>query len=67
MDALIVLNVDLDSTWLNEGINKSWVNILVRHFAHLVTDTYYSFSRSFDWFHGHSWAKGLFESGDGKD
>ena len=25
------------------------------------------FSRSFDWYHGHSWAKGLFDSGDGKD
>lgn len=25
------------------------------------------FSRAFDWFHGHSWAKGLFESADGKD
>lgn len=24
-------------------------------------------SRSFDWFHGHSWAKGVYESGDGKD
>lgn len=21
----------------------------------------------FDWYHGHSWAKGLFESADGKD
>lgn len=57
----------LDPTWLNEGINKAWVNTLVRDFANPVTDAYYPFSRSFDWFHGHSWAKGLFESGDGKD
>jgi endo-1,3(4)-beta-glucanase len=30
-------------------------------------DDLFPFSRSFDWYHGHSWAKGLFESLDGKD
>ena len=30
-------------------------------------DPYFPQFRSFDWFNGHSWAKGLFESGDGKD
>lgn len=30
-------------------------------------DPYCPFSRMFDWYHGHSWAKGLFESADGKD
>ena len=30
-------------------------------------DKYFPVSRAFDWFHGHSWAKGLFESADGKD
>ncbi|CAO2654489.1 Nn.00g112220.m01.CDS01 [Neocucurbitaria sp. VM-36] len=57
----------LDPTWLEEGDNKAWVNTLVRDYANPVNDEYYPFSRSFDWFHGHSWAKGLFESGDGKD
>ena len=57
----------LDPSWLNEGTNKQWVNSLVRDYANPVTDDYFPFSRSFDWFHGHSWAKGLFESGDGKD
>ena len=57
----------LDSSWLEEGSNKAWVNTLVRDFANPVNDAYYPFQRSFDWFHGHSWAKGLFESGDGKD
>lgn len=57
----------LDPGWLEQGINKAWVNTLVRDFANPVNDAYYPFSRSFDWFHGHSWAKGLFESGDGKD
>jgi endo-1,3(4)-beta-glucanase len=31
------------------------------------SDPYFPFSRAFDWFHGHSWAKGVFESWDGKD
>ncbi|KAF3033574.1 hypothetical protein E8E12_004567 [Didymella heteroderae] len=57
----------LDPSWLNEGSNKQWVNTLVRDYANPVTDDYFPFSRAFDWFHGHSWAKGLFESSDGKD
>jgi endo-1,3(4)-beta-glucanase len=57
----------LDGDWLSQGDNKAWVNTLVRDFANPVTDAYFPFQRSFDWFHGHSWAKGLFESGDGKD
>ncbi|KAH7410427.1 endo-1,3(4)-beta-glucanase 1 precursor [Phaeosphaeria sp. MPI-PUGE-AT-0046c] len=57
----------LDPDWLHQGINKAWVNSLARDFANPVTDEYFPFQRSFDWFHGHSWAKGLFESGDGKD
>ncbi|KAF2819593.1 hypothetical protein CC86DRAFT_131951 [Ophiobolus disseminans] len=57
----------LDPEWLDQGINKAWVNSLVRDYANPVTDEYFPFQRSFDWFHGHSWAKGLFESGDGKD
>lgn len=30
-------------------------------------DPFFPLSRAFDWYHGHSWAKGLFESADGKD
>ena len=30
-------------------------------------DHFFSLSRCFDWFHGHSWAKGIFESQDSKD
>jgi endo-1,3(4)-beta-glucanase len=57
----------LDPTWLDQGTNKVWVNSLVRDYANPVNDRDFPFQRSFDWFHGHSWAKGLFESGDGKD
>ncbi|KAK1149325.1 endo-1,3-beta glucanase [Aspergillus melleus] len=56
----------LDPTWL--PANKEWVNVLVRDAGNsAANDAYFPFSRGFDWFHGHSWAKGLFESFDGKD
>ncbi|KAF1845071.1 glycoside hydrolase family 81 protein [Cucurbitaria berberidis CBS 394.84] len=58
----------LDAAWLTQGDNKAWTNMLVKDFAE--SDYHgrdYPFSRSFDWWHGHSWAKGLFESADGKD
>ena len=56
----------LDPSWLPE--NKEWVNMLVRDAGNSVeNDPYFPFSRAFDWYNGHSWAKGLFESFDGKD
>ncbi|KAL9001355.1 MAG: hypothetical protein Q9169_000246 [Polycauliona sp. 2 TL-2023] len=56
----------LDPQWL--VLNKEWVNLLVRDAANPSTsDPYFPFSRAFDWYHGHSWAKGLFESADSKD
>ncbi|KAF2274837.1 endo-1,3(4)-beta-glucanase 1 precursor [Westerdykella ornata] len=58
----------LDPSWLREGTNRAWVDMLVRDFANPSTqDPFFPFQRSFDWFHGHSWAKGLFDSADGKD
>jgi endo-1,3(4)-beta-glucanase len=42
--------------------------MLVRDAANPSTqDPYFPFSRAFDWYHGHSFAKGLFESADSKD
>lgn len=56
----------LDPSWVNP--NKEWVNTLIRDAANSVAnDQSFPFSRGFDWYHGHSWAKGLFESLDGKD
>ncbi|RDW70577.1 uncharacterized protein DSM5745_08088 [Aspergillus mulundensis] len=56
----------LDPSWL--AANRDWVNTLVRDSGNAAfDDPYFPFSRGFDWFHGHSWAKGLFESYDGKD
>jgi len=57
----------LDPDWLVDGTNKVWIDMLVRDFANPSTnDPYYPFSRMFDWYHGHSWAAGVFESGAGK-
>ncbi|PMD46142.1 glycoside hydrolase family 81 protein [Hyaloscypha variabilis F] len=56
----------LDPTWLPANI--AWVNTLVRDIANpSPLDPYFPVSRMFDWYHGHSWAHGLFETGDGKD
>ena len=56
----------LDPTWL--VANKDYVNALVRDVSNPSSlDQWFPVFRSFDWYHGHSWAKGLFESGDGKD
>jgi endo-1,3(4)-beta-glucanase len=58
----------LDPGWLTQGDNKAWTNMLVKDFAESdYNGRDYPFSRSFDWWHGHSWAKGLIESADGKD
>lgn len=56
----------LDSTWL--AANRDWVNTLVRDYANpSAADPYFPVSRMFDWYHGHSFAHGLFESSDGRD
>ncbi|EON99804.1 putative glycoside hydrolase family 81 protein [Phaeoacremonium minimum UCRPA7] len=56
----------LDPSWLSA--NKAYVNTLVRDYANpSAQDKYFPVSRSFDWYHGHSWAHGLFETYDGKD
>jgi endo-1,3(4)-beta-glucanase len=56
----------LDPTWL--ASNKDYVNTMVRDVANPSSlDQYFPVFRSFDWYNGHSWAHGLFESADGKD
>lgn len=57
---------DLGGNWAET--NKDWVNSLVRDVANPSRDdAYFPVFRSFDWFAGHSWAAGLFASGDGKN
>ncbi|CAN8097961.1 unnamed protein product [Discula destructiva] len=56
----------LDAAWL--AANKPWVDALVRDYANpSAQDTWFPVSRMFDWYHGHSFAHGLFESADGRD
>lgn len=55
----------MDSAWLTA--NKAYVNHLVRDVANpSSSDQWYPQWRSFDWYHGHSWATGLFDQLDGK-
>lgn len=54
------------TTWINE--NKEYINTLVRDACNpSALDTNFPTWRAFDWFHGHSWAKGVTDSWDGKD
>ncbi|KAG8531003.1 uncharacterized protein KY384_004360 [Bacidia gigantensis] len=56
----------LDPGWASS--NALWVNTLIRDVASPSSnDPQFPFSRMFDWYHGHSFAKGLFESADSKD
>lgn len=58
----------LEPAWLENSTNVDWVNMLVRDYAGSdLNDPYFPFSRNFDWYHGHSWAAGLFDSFDGKN
>ncbi|KAK7992786.1 glycosyl hydrolase family 81 [Apiospora saccharicola] len=57
----------LDPTWLTKA-NVDYVNTLVRDVANPSSaDKYFPVYRNFDWYHGHSWAHGLYETLDGKD
>lgn len=56
----------LDPGWLTHA-NVDWVNTLVRDIANpSICDKYFPVFRNFDWYHGHSWAHGLYETLDGK-
>ncbi|KAL2213280.1 glycoside hydrolase family 81 protein [Sarocladium strictum] len=56
----------LDRNWISA--NRDYVNMLVRDVANPSTaDTWYPQWRNFDWYHGHSWAHGLYPAADGKN
>ena len=65
----IALIAKIDKQWLHEkdGLVLNYVTALVKDFANPVADGKFPQFRSFDWFHGHSFAHGIFASGDGKD
>ncbi|KUJ21739.1 glycoside hydrolase family 81 protein [Mollisia scopiformis] len=56
----------LDPTWL--PANAPYIDALARDIANpSPLDPYFPVSRNMDWYHGHSWAHGLYETFDGKD
>ena len=56
----------LDPTWLTA--NADWVDMLARDANNPSSaDNIFPVFRMFDWYHGHSWAAGLFEAGDSKN
>ena len=56
----------LDPSWIPE--NKAYVDMLVRDVSNPSDqDPYFPVWRCFDWYHGHSWAHGLFDALDGKN
>ncbi|EFY91204.1 glycosyl hydrolase [Metarhizium acridum CQMa 102] len=56
----------LDPEWTNA--NRDYVNLLVRDVANpSEDDKFFPLWRTFDWYHGHSWAHGLYAAMDGKD
>jgi hypothetical protein len=58
----------LDNTWAIEEQNKKWVENIIRDVSNpSKNDNYFPVFRSFDWFSGHSWSKGLFSTTDGND
>jgi endo-1,3(4)-beta-glucanase len=55
----------IDSNWIKD--NREYVDMLCRDISNPSSkDKYFPEWRSYDWYHGHSWAKGLFASIDGK-
>lgn len=66
--AAIIGQIDRDfgGNWLAQ--NKDYVNSLVRDVSNpSPDDKHFPVWRSFDWYAGHSWAKGIMPSADGKD
>ncbi|ANZ76190.1 BA75_03271T0 [Komagataella pastoris] len=64
---LVKVDKEFDSGQREQRI-RPWVEALLSDVATPIEDhSQFPQFRSFDWFHGHSWATGLFARGDGKD
>lgn len=66
----IALIACIDPRWLsdNDNLILNYATTLVRDYANpSEKDTFFPQFRNFDWFHGHSFAHGIFPSGDGKN
>ena len=61
---------DVSGNWLNDnnGLVAKYASTILRDYANPTEeDKYFPQFRTFDWYHGHSFAHGIFPSGDGKD
>jgi len=65
----IALVAHIDEGWLhvNNNLVYDYAIALLRDIASPRADEFFPQSRSFCWYHGHSFAHGIFASGDGKD
>lgn len=65
----IALVGSIDPHWLDENncLIRNYAYDLVRDYSNPVEDEYFPQFRNFDWYHGHSFAHGIFPSGDGKN
>lgn len=66
----IALVASIDPSWLNANNNLvlNYALALARDYGNFsAADPYFPQTRNFDWYHGHSWAHGIFPSGDGKN
>lgn len=66
----IAIVARIDPLWLtaNDNLIKNYALTLIRDYGNPSdSDPYFPQFRNFDWFHGHSFAHGIFPSGDGKN
>jgi endo-1,3(4)-beta-glucanase len=55
-----------DKSWIQQS--QPWVDSLLRDVVNpSPNDKFFPVYRSFDWYSGHSWSKGIFPTADGKD
>ncbi|CEL98309.1 unnamed protein product [Vitrella brassicaformis CCMP3155] len=58
----------LDEQWLTRPANVDFANTLVRDVANpSASDSWFPLFRALDWYHGHSWSRGILPSIHGKD
>ncbi|KAG0126659.1 glycoside hydrolase [Tuber indicum] len=68
LDTQVDINAGIDNKDSWAAKNRDYINTFIRETANpSPEDTKYILFRNFDWFHGHSWAAGLYEFGDGRN
>ncbi|CAH6722942.1 endo-1,3(4)-beta-glucanase 2 [[Candida] jaroonii] len=64
----IIIKVDVERNGQFRARAKDWTDLLIMDICNINPDnSEFPFMRNFDFYTGHSWAKGLYASADGKD